>query len=62
MSTTPEVIVAIHSSMEVFAMSLVSNVFRDDLREEPTMKEVLESGIEAEGRMMLIVEKLIEII
>lgn len=60
MSTTPEVIVAIHSSMQVFAMSLVSNVFRDDLREEPTMKEVLESGIEAEGRMMLIVEKLIE--
>lgn len=60
MSTTPEVIVAIHSSIQVFGMSLVSNVFRDDLREEPTMKEVLESGKKAEDKMMLIVEKLIE--
>ncbi|MCK9162777.1 MAG: purine-nucleoside phosphorylase [Bacteroidales bacterium] len=60
MSTTPEVIVGVHSSMEVFAMSLISNVFRDDLRQEATMKEVLEAGLETEGKMMLIVEKLIE--
>ena len=60
MSTVPEVIVAVHSGLEVFAMSLVSNVFKDEVRAEATMEEVLEAGKKAENKMMLIVEKLIE--
>lgn len=60
MSTTPEVIVASHSQMNVFAMSLVSNVFREDIREDATHDEVLEAGKNAESKMMLLVEKLIE--
>lgn len=60
MSTVPEVIVAVHSGLEVFAMSLVSNVFKDEVRAEATMEEVLEAGKKAESKMMLIVEKMLE--
>jgi purine-nucleoside phosphorylase len=60
MSTTPEVIVAAHSQMDVFAMSLVSNVFREDAIEDPTHDEVLQAGKNAEEKMMLLVENLIE--
>lgn len=60
MSTTPEVIVAIHSIMEVFAMSLVSNVFKEDIIEDATHDEVLQAGKKAEEKIILIVEKLIE--
>ena len=60
MSTTPEVIVAIHSKIEVFAMSLVSNVFREDVIEDTTHDEVLQAGKKAEEKIILIVEKLIE--
>lgn len=60
MSTTPEVIVAIHSIMEVFAMSLVSNVFRENIIEDATHDEVLQAGKKAEEKIILIVEKLIE--
>lgn len=59
MSTVPEVIAAVHLNMKVFAMSLVSNVFNDQVRAECTHQEVIDAGIRAEGKMMLLVEKLI---
>ncbi len=60
MSTVPEVIVGVHSGLDIFAMSLISNVFRDEIRADCTTEEVLEAGKKAENKMMLMVEQLIE--
>ena len=60
MSTTPEVIIAVHSNMNVFAMSLVSNIFDDSIREEASHEEVIDSAKLAEDNMILITKRLIE--
>lgn len=59
MSTCPEVIIAVHSRMKVFAMSLISNVFDEHNVLEANHEEVMESAKIAEGDMMKIVENLI---
>lgn len=59
MSTTPEVITAVHSNMKVFGMSLISNVFDENNKNETTHEEVIEAAKIAENNMMKIVEELI---
>lgn len=58
MSTVPEVIVASHSSMKVFGMSVISNVFNPDSIAECTHEEVLEGVKKAGDNMSKIVENL----
>lgn len=59
MSTTAEVITAVHSNMKVFGMSLISNVFDENNKNETTHEEVIEAAKIAENNMMKIVEELI---
>ncbi len=59
MSTVPEVIVASHSQMQVFGMSVISNVFREEVQEECTHEEVLEGVAKAGDKMNVIVQELI---
>ncbi|MDD6165517.1 MAG: purine-nucleoside phosphorylase [Bacteroidales bacterium] len=59
MSTVPEVIVASHSGMRVFGMSVISNVFREDNQQDCTHEEVLEGVAKAGNKMSRIVERLI---
>lgn len=52
MSTVPEVIVAAHAKMRVLGLSVISNVFNEDIEQEPTHQEVLEN-VEASNRNMI---------
>jgi purine-nucleoside phosphorylase len=59
MSTVPEVIVAIHSGLQVFAMSVITDI---GIREEEntiTHEEVLEAANAAEPKLTLIFKELI---
>lgn len=57
MSTVPEVIVARHSGMEVFAVSVVTN---DTSENEVTHQEVMEVGNRAGKKMNLLFAKIIK--
>jgi purine-nucleoside phosphorylase len=60
MSTVPEVIVAIHSDMKVFAMSVITDI---GIREEEnviTHEEVLEAANAAEPKLTLIFRELVK--
>lgn len=57
MSTVPEVIVARHAEMEVFAVSVVTN---DTSEKEVTHQEVMEVGNRAGEKMNLLFVKIIE--
>lgn len=62
MSTVPEVIVAIHSGMKVFAMSVITDI---GIREEEnviTHEEVLEAANAAEPKLTLIFRELIKVL
>lgn len=62
MSTVPEVIVAMHSSMKVFAMSVITDI---GIREEEnviTHEEVLEAANAAEPKLTLIFRELISVL
>jgi len=60
MSTVPEVIVAVHSGMEVLAISLISNVFNEKKPQHTTGQEVLLAGKKAEKKMETIVKGVVE--
>ena len=62
MSTVPEVIVAIHSGLKVFAMSVITDI---GIREEEnviTHEEVLEAANAAEPKLTLIFRELISVL
>ena len=59
MSTVPEVIVAVHSGMEVLGLSVISNVFNDKANEEQTHAEVLENVDAAAVKMVALVKGII---
>ncbi len=61
MSTVPEVIVARHSGLSVFAVSIVSNQsYPIDTIKETTLDEVIETARVAEPRMTVMIKELIE--
>lgn len=60
MSTVPEVIVAIHGGMKVFAMSVITDIGIRDMDNTITHEEVLEAAHAAEPKLTAIYEKLIE--
>ncbi len=60
MSTVPEVIVAHHQGMNVFGMSVITNVTEPADGEETTHDEVQDVAGTVEPQMTLIIKKLIE--
>jgi purine-nucleoside phosphorylase len=60
MSTVPEVIVAKHGGMRVFAMSVITDIGISDVPVKITHEEVLEAANEAAPKMASIVEHLVK--
>ena len=59
MSTVPEVIVANHASMEVFGLSVITDLGGKDITDVPTHEEVQEAAMTAQPNMVKIMQKLI---
>ena len=61
MSTVPEVIVANHASMEVFGVSVITDLGGKDITEVPTHEEVQKAAVEAQPKMMEIIKGLVAV-
>jgi purine-nucleoside phosphorylase len=59
MSTVPEVIVANHASMEVFGISVITDLGGKDIREVPTHEEVQLAAEKAQPKMLEIIKGLV---
>ncbi|HUX83890.1 MAG TPA: purine-nucleoside phosphorylase [Chitinophagaceae bacterium] len=59
MSTVPEVIAAAHAGMQVFALSVITNLGIRDEENQVTQQEVLEAAVKAEPKLTVIFKKLI---
>ncbi len=59
MSTVPEVIVANHASMEVFGVSVITDLGGKDITEVPTHEEVQKAAETAQPKMMEIMRQLV---
>jgi purine-nucleoside phosphorylase len=60
MSTVPEVIVANHAGMEVFGVSVITDLGGKDVKEVPTHEEVQKAAIKAQPIMTHIIKELLE--
>ncbi|MCR5455262.1 MAG: purine-nucleoside phosphorylase [Bacteroidales bacterium] len=60
MSTVPEVIVARHMDLPVFAFSIITDLGGGPIAEKPTHEEVQKAANEAGPRLTLLVKKFIE--
>lgn len=58
MSTVPEVIVANHASMEVFGISVITDLGGKDIKEVPSHEEVQQAAVKAQPKMLEIVKGL----
>ncbi|MBR1625990.1 MAG: purine-nucleoside phosphorylase [Bacteroidales bacterium] len=59
MSTVPEVIVAVHCGMEVLGLSVISNVFNEDIDAVQTHTEVLDNVSVATNKTVALVKAII---
>lgn len=59
MSTVPEVIVANHASMEVFGVSVITDLGGKDVTEVPSHEEVQKAAETAQPKMMEIMKQLV---
>ncbi len=59
MSTVPEVIVANHASMEVYGISVITDLGGKDITEVPTHEEVQKAAEQAEPKMVMLIKGLI---
>ena len=59
MSTVPEVIVANHASMEVFGVSVITDLGGKDITEVPTHEEVQKAAMKAQPKIVEIMQTLI---
>lgn len=59
MSTVPEVIVANHASMEVFGVSVITDLGGKDVTEVPTHEEVQKAAMKAQPNMVEIMKNLV---
>lgn len=59
MSTVPEVIVANHAGMEVFGLSVITDLGGKDVTDVPTHEEVQRAAEQAQPKMMEIVKELV---
>lgn len=60
MSTVPEVIVAVHMGLPVFAMSVITDLGSPEILHAVSHEEVLKAAKEAEPKMTAIVKQLIQ--
>jgi purine-nucleoside phosphorylase len=60
MSTVQEVIVAVHCGMEVFAMSVITDLGIRDEENEITHQDVLDAANEAAPKLTAVFKKMIE--
>lgn len=59
MSTVPEVIVANHASMQVFGVSVITDLGGKDVTEVPTHEEVQKAAENAQPKMMEIIKEMV---
>lgn len=59
MSTVPEVIVANHASMEVFGISVITDLGGKDITEVPSHEEVQQAAVKAQPKMLEIIKGLV---
>lgn len=59
MSTVPEVIVANHAGMEVFGLSVITDLGGKEITVEPSHEEVVKAAEAAQPRMMALVREMI---
>ena len=61
MSTVPEVIVANHAGMEVFGVSVITDLGGKDITDVPTHEEVQKAAENAQPKMMEIIKGLVSV-
>ena len=61
MSTVPEVIVANHAGMEVFGVSVITDLGGKDITDVPSHEEVQKAAIDAQPKMMEIIKGLVTV-
>lgn len=61
MSTVPEVIVANHAGMEVFGVSVITDLGGKDITEVPTHEEVQKAAEKAQPKMMEVIKGLVAV-
>lgn len=59
MSTVPEVIVAAHAGIRVLGLSVISNVFNEQIEEEPAHEEVLQNVANANQKLVLLLSDIL---
>lgn len=60
MSTVPEVIVANHAGMEVFGVSVITDLGGKDITEVPTHEEVQKAALKAQPNMITLITEMLE--
>lgn len=60
MSTIPEVIVAVHTGLKVFGMSVISDECFPDSLQPVSVEEIIKAAEEAEPKLTIIMKRLIE--
>lgn len=60
MSTVPEVIVANHAGMEVFGVSVITDLGGKDIKEVPTHEEVQKAAVKAQPNMIKLFKGVLE--
>lgn len=60
MSTVPEVIVANHTGMEVFGVSVITDLGGKDVTQVPTHEEVQQAAVKAQPTVVKLVTRLVE--
>ena len=60
MSTVPEVIVANHAGMEVFGVSVITDLGGKDIKEVPTHEEVQKAALKAQPNMTALITGMLE--
>lgn len=60
MSTVPEVIVANHSGMEVFGVSVITDLGGKDVKEVPTHEEVQKAALKAQPVMTHLIKEMLK--
>lgn len=59
MSTVPEVIVANHAGMEVFGISVITDLGGKDIKEVPTHEEVQKAALKAQPNMTALITEML---
>ena len=60
MSTVPEVIVANHAGMEVFGVSVITDLGGKDIKEVPTHEEVQKAALKAQPNMTALITEMLQ--